>query len=448
MTTVEQDLRDQVSGRVVGPADDDWESARLAWNTRLDQQPLTIVEVESVDDISAAVRIAEQHGVPVTAQPRGHGATPALDGTIMLRPKALQTLEIDADQRVARVGAGVRTQQVNEALTGTGLTGLPGSSGDPTVIGYTLGGGLSWFGRRYGVAAHQVRAVELVVPAGEHVRVTAGSDPDLFWALRGCGGDFGIVTALELGLMPAEHIYGGRLLWSIDHLSSVLAAFAASSAEAPDELTLWVNLLNLPDFEFIPEPLRGRWTVAVDVTYLGDADAAERLLGGLRNAAPLLAGSLDTVPLARLGDICAEPVEPAPAMDRGWLLNAFDGPAIETFLGVVGPGKPSPLTVAQVRRLGGALSRPVDDAGAAGHVPEPYLLTCVGAVPVPPMAEPLAACLADVGAALAPHRSGRAPLNSGADAAAIYPPDVLDRLRQLKRSRDPGGAIRSNRPLL
>ena len=446
--SVLDELRRQMSGRVLGPADDGWEPARRAWNLHVDQQPIAVVEAGGVADISAAVRIAEQYEVPVSVQPRGHGATTALDGTILLRPTGLNGLQVDVEGRVARVEAIVQGQRLNEALSGTGLTSLPGSSGDPSVIGYTLGGGMSWFGRKYGIAAHRVRAAELVVPGGEHVRVTSSTDAELFWALRGCGGDFGIVTALELDLLPAEHIYGGRLLWSIDHVSPVLAAFAAATAEAPDELTVWATLANLPDFDFIPEPLRGKWTLAIDVTYLGEAAQAERLIAGIRAAAPLLGGSLDTVPLAKLADICAEPTEPGPSMDTGMLLNAFDGPVIETLLDTLAPGKPSPVTVAQVRHLGGALARPVDDAGAAGNVPEPYGLVCVGAVPVPQLAPALASSLNDVRTAMAPHSSGRAPLNSGKDAAAIYPAEVLDRLRQIKQSRDPRGVIRSNRPVV
>ncbi len=443
-----EELRRKLSGRVVGPADEGWDAARRAWNLHVDQHPLAVVEIAGVADISAAVRVAGQHGVSVSVQPRGHGATTALNGTVLLRPAVLKTLRVHRDQRVAQVETGVQGQQLNEALTGSGLTSLPGSSGDPSVVGYTLGGGLSWFGRKYGMAAQRIRAAELVVPDGEHVRIDATSDPDLFWALRGCGGDFGIVTALELDLLPAEHIYGGRLLWAVEHAPAVLSAYAAATAEAPDELTLWANLLNLPGFDFIPEPVRGRWTLAVDITYLGDGAQAERFLRGLRDAAPLLAGSLDTVPLAKLADICAEPTEPAPSIDAAWLLNAFDEPVIETMLGAVRPGRPSPLTIVEIRHLGGALARPVDDTGAAGPISEPYAMVCVGAVPVPEMAPALSSCLAQVRGAMAPHSSGRTPPNSGADAAAIYPPDVLDRLQKIKRACDPGGVIRSNRPVV
>ena len=231
----------------------------------------------SSDDIVAAVRFAKRHGMSVAAQPVGHAATTAVDGTILLRTTGLRGLSVDVAGRTARVEAGVRSRDLNAALSGTGLTSLPGSSGDPSVVGYTLGGGMSWFGRKYGLAANRVRAIDLVDPDGRHVQVTEHSDPELFWALRGGGGDFGIVTAMEIELMPAPAIYGGRLAWSVEQTVPVLRAFSEVAAAAPDELTVWAWLLNLPAAPFVPEPLQNCWSVVVDLSYLGTAAEAEAL---------------------------------------------------------------------------------------------------------------------------------------------------------------------------
>jgi FAD/FMN-containing dehydrogenase len=438
-------LARRISGRVVTPGQAGWDEVRRPWNLRIDQRPAAVVEVSDVADVCHAVRVAGDFGVPVAAQPRGHGATAALDGTIVLRTGALRSLELDTARRRARVGAGVRWQRFNEALTGSGLTSLPGSSSDPSVVGYTVGGGLSWFGRRYGLAAHRIRAAEVVTADGTHARVTRDSDPELLWALRGGGGEFGIVTSLELELLPAPHIYGGRLLWPATHARAVLNAFAATTADAPEELTLWAWLLNVPDAAPAPPPLRGRWAVAVGVTYLGDADAGQRLVRPLSRAAgPPIVDTRGTVPLAALGDIAAEPVEPAPVMEGAAMLTGFAEPAVDALLDAAAPGAPSPLAVVSIRHLGGALCRPADGGGAVGPVPEPYLMVLGG----PGAAPELAAAIGQVTAALAGQATGRMPPNFGADAATCYPADVLSELRRIKRERDPRGLVRGNRPLL
>lgn len=152
------------------------------------------------EDVQAAIRLARRHRLTVGAQPVGHGATAATTGgMILLRTGALDAIDLVGD--VVRIGAGVRWRDLNNALAGTGLTSLPGSNGDTSVVGYTLGGGVSWFGRKWGQAANRVRAIELVDAEGHHLRVTKDAFPDLFWALRGGGGEFAIVTAMELDLL-------------------------------------------------------------------------------------------------------------------------------------------------------------------------------------------------------------------------------------------------------
>jgi FAD/FMN-containing dehydrogenase len=439
----------EVSGRIVTAADTEWDVERFGWDLHVDQRPLAVVHVTGVDDIVAAVRFAKRNGMSVTAQPVGHGATTAVDGTILLRTTRLRGLSVDVAGRTARVEAGVRWRDLNAALSGTGLTGLPGSSGDPSVVGYTLGGGLSWFGRKYGLAANHVRAVELVDPDGEHMHVTERSDPELFWALRGGGGDFGIVIAMEIDLLPAPAIYGGRLAWAAEQTVPVLRAFTEVAAAAPDELTLWAWLLNLPAAPFVPKPIQNCWSVVVDLTYLGTADEAEARLGPLRSVAGQ-APKIDTVqpvPLAAVGEIAAEPDDPLPLLHDTTLLTDFDGGAITALTEAVRVGDPSGLAVTELRRLGGALARPYEAHGAAGHVDEPYLLIYGGVVATPELADPISRLINGVSIAMGPYQAGRTVPNFASDAESAYPPDVLARLAAIKRRRDPNGVIRSNRPV-
>jgi FAD/FMN-containing dehydrogenase len=438
-----------VSGRILTAADTEWDVERLGWDLHVDQRPLAVVHVTGAEDIVAAVRFAKRHGMSVTAQPVGHTATTAVDGTILLRTTGLRGLSVDIAGRTARVEAGVRWRDLNAALSDTGLTSLPGSSGDPTVVGYTLGGGMSWFGRNFGLASNHVRAVELVDPDGELIRVTEHSDPELFWALRGGGGDFGIVTAMEVDLLPYPEIYGGRLVWAAEQTVPVLEAFTEVAAAAPDELTVWAWLLNLPAAPFVPAPLQGRWSVVVDLTYLGSPPEAEAHLEPLRavaGPAPIV-DTIGRVPLAKVGEIAAEPDDPLLLLHQTTLLTGFDGGAIAALTEAVRVGDPSGLAVTELRRLGGALAHPHESHGAAGHVVEPYLLIYGGVVATPEMADPIARLIDEVNTAMGPYLAGRTVPNFAADAEPAYPPDVLARLAAIKRQRDPQGVIRSNRPV-
>ena len=406
-----------------------------------------MVQAADADDIVAAVRYARDHGLTVSAQPLGHGATPAVNGTILLRTGALTGIEIDLAAGVVHVGAGVRWHDLNHALTDTGTTSLPGSSGGTTVVGYTLGGGLSWFGRKYGLAANHVRSFRVVTASGELMHVTRESDPDLFWALRGGGGDFAIVISMELELMPAAEIQGGRMMWPIEHARPVLRAFAEITAYAPDELSLWAWVLHFPDVPFVPEQVRGQSFAVVDCTFLGTADDAAKLLAPLRAVAEPVSDTVAPIPLRELGSIAQEPEDPVPALLKTVLLSGFEDAAIDALLKVAAPG--SPLFAFEVRHLGGALARPNESQGAAGVIDEPYLLLFGGFVPDPALGPVVGAAIERVQTTMAPWITGRALPNfsAGEPNAALYPAEIHDRLVAIKQAVDPAGTIRGNHPV-
>ncbi|MQA78064.1 MAG: FAD-binding protein [Streptosporangiales bacterium] len=443
------ELQRRVTGRVVSPSDPDWDEQRLGWNLMVDQQPAAVVHVESCADVVAAVRFANENGLSVAAQPVGHGATRALDGAIILRLGALQDLDIDIAAGTATVSAGVRWRDLNAALSGTGLSGLPGSSGDPTVVGFTLGGGVSWFGRKFGMAANVVRSFELVTAEGEQITVTRDSYPDLFWALRGGGGNFGIVTSMEIELVFTGRIYGGRLMWSIDHARELLRAYAEVTASAPAELSVWAWVMNVPDVPFVPEPIRGKWMMAIDVTFLGSPTDAEDLLAPLHEVAAPALGELGTVPLADVGLIAAEPEDPTPGLIAAELLTGFDHEIIDALLDVIAIGEPGELAMFGIRHLGGAFARSSARDGACGHIAEPYMLVFGDIIFAPELAAPAQARIDGVRRALAPYTGERVPSNFRDDehAELIHPADVLDRLRAIKRQVDPRGVIRGNKVL-
>lgn len=450
-TSALDELRAALTGTLVAPGDPAWDAARLPWNVLVDQRPLAVVQAADAHDVAATVRWAAAHRVPVTAQPNGHGASRWLDGAVLVRTTALDDIWVDADARVARVGAGVRWGDLQVALDGTGLTGLVGSNPDVTVVGYCLGGGLSWFSRAHGTGAGSVRAVEVVDATGTH-RWVRGDDPadvDLLWALRGGGGDFALVTAVELDLHPAPQITGGLLAFPAEAAPAVLRAFREITRDAPEALTTWVAVLHLPDAPVVPEPMRGLSLALLLATYLGDPAEAERLLAPARAAGPVLRDTFRVLAPGEVGLLAEEPVDPSPAVLVGTRLHAFDEAAAARLLEVAGAGSGMPLMQVQVRHVGGALARERVPS-AAGTADEPYLLSGLAMVPVPEAYAPVAGALDGLFAAMAPWSTGTAPLtflDRDETVGRAYPPATVDRLRAIKAAVDPAGLFRSNRPV-
>lgn len=429
-------LRSVVRGQVWLPGDDGFEQASRAWNLTVAQPVAAVVEAADADDVADLVRHARAEGLTVTAQPRGHGASGATDGVILLRTGRLDEVEIRPDERLARVGAGANWGAVQAAAGTFGLTGLPGSNPTVTVTGYLLGGGLSWFSRKHGWAADSVRAFEVVDADGEQARVTEESAPGLFWALRGGGGDFALVTAVEFALYAEPALYGGRLLWPGDKAPEVFAAYRELTATAPPELSLWLNRVQFPG----SPPM-----ITVDLAHLGEAREAEELLAPLARIGGVLNDTRAFMATADLGDITAEPTDPAPAISRTELLTGLDAATAEILLA----GPVEPLITMQVRHLGGALAE--DRGGVGGALAEPYLLYLLGPGIGPERTQAVRARQDAVVAALGDRVSGRKPytfLAPGERAAQAVSGPALARLRELKRARDPHGVFRANYPVL
>lgn len=443
------ELAARLSGRLVTPADADWDAHRMPWNVVVDQQPAAIVVAADADDVVATVRHAAANGLAVAAQPGGHGASRASDGAILLRTGALDDIWIDVDARVARVGAGVKWGALQAALDGTGLSGLVGSNPDVTVVGLCLGGGIGWLGRAFGRGSDGVRAFEVVDAEGQHRWVTDASDADLTWGLRGGGGDLAVVTAVELDLFPVPELAAATLAFPGDAAASVLRAFAALTRTAPRELTVWANLMHLPDAPFVPEPMRGQSFTVVTACFLGDPAALSDLVAPLREAGPVLRDEVRAITPGQLGTIAEEPVDPTPAVLAGTLLHTLDDAAIDALLAQVGVGSGTALVGAGIRHLGGALAERRTSA-VAGPIPEPYTVSVMGILPVPELAAVVDTQLDAAVAALDPWSTGRTVLtflDRAESMTRCYDEPLLARLRALKAAVDPDGVVRSNRPI-
>jgi FAD/FMN-containing dehydrogenase len=442
-------LRDRMSGRVSAPGDIDWNEARQAWNLAIDQRPAAVAIPHSADDVIAIVDFANERGLRVTAQGTGHnaGAFDTLADTILVKTQEMRGVEIDADARVARVAAGTLWIEVTEPASALDLAPLAGSSPDVGVVGYSLGGGASWLARKYGLSSNSVVAIELVTADGELVRADAEHHADLFWALRGGGGNYGVVTHMEIRLYPLTEVYAGMMFWPWERSAEVLKAWAEWTRTAPDEVTTSARLMQIPPLPDIPEFLRGRQLVVIDGAFVGDEAAGAALLAPLRDLGP----EMDTfamMPPVGLSRIHMDPEGPTPAIAGGGrMLGDFTDEAIDAFVAAVGPGSGSALLMSEIRHLGGALGREPEGHGALARFDGEYMMFGVGIPVTPEIAAAVHVGLATLARALAPWDTGSAYLNfveEPTDPAQFYSAESYARLRRVKAEVDPGGVFRGN----
>jgi FAD/FMN-containing dehydrogenase len=444
-------LRDMVAGDVFAPGDQGYDQARRAWDLAADQRPAVVVFAESVVDVVRAVRFARSHGIRIAPQGTGHGALPLelLEGAMLLRTSRMRRVDIFPAIRTARAEAGAQWEDVTVPAGEYGLAALAGSSSNVGVTGYTLGGGMGWLARRYGLAANSVTAVEIVTPDGRLVRADADHDADIFWAVRGGGGSLGVVTALEMTLYPVSELYAGALFFPIERGSEVLHAWRRWTDTVPDELTSLGRLLRLPPVDDVPEPLRGREFVLIEAAYRGDARSGAKLIRPLRDLHPEIDTFAAIQPPA-LQLLHMDPESPVPGAGDGGFLAALPANAIDTLLALVGPGVQTPLQSVEIRHLGGALAREAVGAGAHPKIDAQYVLFAVGIAPTPELAEAARTHARALKEALADWHAGYDYYNfveTPAEAEVVLPPASYQRLREIKATYDPDESIISAHPV-
>ena len=405
---------------------------------------------ESAADVAETIRAARAAGLRVAPQGSGHGAVSLgdLSGTILLRTTRMRGVTIDPENRSARVEAGVLWQEVTDAAAEHGLTALAGSSHDVGVLGYTLGGGISWLARKHGLSANNVLAAEIVDADGVERRIDHDDDPDLFWAIRGGGGSFAIVTALELQLFPITEVYAGTLFFPIERAREVLNAWLEVTENAPEELMSCGRLMRFPDFPQVPEPLRGNAFALVEAVYLGDEATGIELTRPVRELGPVM-DTTGMIPARELSALHMDPPAPAPGVGDGSLLDPLSPEAIDAIIESAGAGSGSSLLSVEVRQLGGALARRHDGDGA-GLLDTAFAMFAVGIAPTPEAAERTRHDVGRVLEALAPWDSGRDYSNfreTRSTGARLFSEETYARLKEIKQQVDPDDLIRSHHPV-
>ena len=444
MTTIDTTL---TGLEVLSPADEGWDAARQAFNLTVDQRPELIALARSEADVASVVRFASREGLRVAPQTTGHNAGPlgSLEGTVLLKTRAMRGVEIDPHGRKARVAAGVKWEEVVPRASELGLAALHGSSPDVGVVGYSLGGGMGWYARKHGLQTNSVRAIELVTADGELRRVDADRDPDLFWALRGGGGNFGVVTAIEFGLYPIEQVYAGTLFYPFERGAEVFHAWREWTATTPDELTSTAKLLQFPPLEEIPEPVRGQSFAVVSAAFLGSEADGTELTRPLRELGPAM-DTFAMYPPVALSELAMDPPDPVPYLSDSAILGDLPSDAIDDLMAVAGPGSGSPLVMVELRQTGGALARSAPHHGALASLRGSFVGFSVGAVMDEASATAAQGQLALVHGALAPHAVG-AYLNFAeveTDTRSAYSADAYSRLQAVKGEYDPDDLFRAN----
>jgi hypothetical protein len=440
-----ENLRALVTGPVLSPSDGGFAEEVSAFNRAVVHTPDVAVGVTSEADVVEAVRFAAVNGLPVRMQATGHGAESAITDGLLITTRRLDALSIDAAARIARIGAGVPWSAVLTAAEPLGLTAITGASGTVGAVGYTLGGGVGPLSRSHGFSSDYARGFTLVTADGSVVTANAEENSDLFWALRGGKGGFGVVTEMLFELVPLAEFYAGSVFFDTPHIEAVLRSWIDWSATADDQVTTSVAILRLPDFDAIPEPLRGRTVLNLRFAYPGAAAEGERLAAPLRGLAPAMIDTIGVLPTSKVGLIHNDPTEPAPGWVTGGLLSAVDQDFAGELLATVGPEQQVPLIVVEVRHLGARTAIDVPEGSAVGGREAGYTLTVVG-VPNPSLfAEVLPAVAAQLTTAIAPWISPQTTINfagDGSDAERYrraWAPEVHERLDTIRHSWDPAG---------
>ncbi|MEU5953839.1 FAD-binding oxidoreductase [Streptomyces sp. NPDC047525] len=440
---------------VFRPGDDGYDEEIAGFQTGFAQRPAIVFAAGSADDVVAAVSYAADAGLPIGVQATGHGLPGSSEGGVLISTRRMDSVRIDADARTVTVGAGVRWGQVVEAAAAHGLAPLNGSAPGVGAVSYTLGGGLGILAREFGYAADHVRRLDVVTADGTLRHVTAESEPELFWGLLGGGANLGVVTALEIGLVPVARLYGGAIEFDGREVDPgrVLRAYEAWTRTVPDELTSSVAALVYPDMPQLPPHLRGRYLVTVRVAYTGSEAAGERLVAPLREIGPTVSDSLREMPYTDSHTIHSDPDFPHSYYGDGVAVRELDVAAACELLALTGPAAEK-MHVVQINQLGGALAKsagpaenavPHRDAGWLVRVLSPFDGTdgTDGGTDL----DAVRAVQARAFGLFAPDTAGRLlnfAFGAGDRPEGLYDAGTRKRLAGLKATYDPANLFRRN----
>ncbi|HJQ39540.1 MAG TPA: FAD-binding oxidoreductase, partial [Thermoanaerobaculia bacterium] len=428
-----------VAGRVIMPDDPDYDRSRAVFYGGIDKRPAAIVRVANADDVSRVIAAARNHGYELAIRSGGHSVVghSTTDAGLVIDLRDMCAIEIDAEERTAWVETGATARQVTDALSKHDLAIGFGDSGSVGVGGITLGGGIGFLVRKFGMTIDSVLAAEVVTADGRQRRVDSTHEPELFWAIRGGGGNFGVVTRLRFRLSPLPQFTGG--IFILPATPETIAGFAAASLSAPAELTTIGNVMPAPPMPFLPAEVHGRLVILAFMAFAGDDDAAQQAMAPFRSLATPLADMVRPAPYASMYPP-EDPNHRPTAVSRTMFTNSIDlhtARAIHDHLTKSGTG----MHAVQLRALGGAMARVPADATAFAHRAKPMLVNVAAFYQGDANREGRLRWVTELAKAIQPRDDGAYVGFLGDDGHArirsAYPDGTWERLARVKAMYDP-----------
>ncbi len=447
---VAQSFATGFAGAVVAPDDPDYDAARAVWNGSIDARPALIAKCRTTDDIVAAVKLTRAAGVPLAVRGGGHsvaGLSTCNDG-VVIDLSQMRRVEVDAERRIAIVQPGATWADLDTATAAVGLATTGGLISTTGVAGLTLGGGIGWLQRKYGLSCDNLVGADMVTADGDLVRVSESEQPDLLWGLRGGGGNFGVVSRFEFALHPVQTVLGGLLLFPLARGQEVLTVFRDWAASAPDEASMLAAIITAPPEPFVPPALVGQKAVAILGCWCGDPDAGAAAIKPLRAQGPA-ADVFGPMPYVALqGMLDGGSAKGFRNYFRGGFVADLDDRVIDVAL-EHGARMPSPMSQIHFHQMGGAVGRVPSDATAFSGRHAGYTYNVVSTWIEPAEDTQHTAANRNLASALAAVSVGGAYVNFAGDTdvdrvRSLYGDEIYDRLARLKREYDPSNLFSRN----
>ena len=442
-----ESLRRALTGRVFTPEDAGYDDAHRLFIPVYDGvRPAVIAQVADASDIATVLTIARATGLELAIRSGGHSAAghSTADGGIVIDMRSLKSLEIDVESRTAWADSGLTAAEYSNETNAVGLaTGL-GDTGSVGLGGITLGGGIGFLVRKHGMTIDSLLGAELVTATGDVVHADEESHPDLFWAIRGGGGNFGVATQFKLRLQPLDRIVGGMMV--LPATTDTIVGFIAEAEQAPDELSTIANVMSCPPLPFVPEEIHGSLVIMALVAWCGDLEEGQKLMDRFRDLAQPIADMVQEMPYPEIYGPEDEEYRPL-AVARTLWADSFDSATAETILGFL-EDSDAPMRVAQLRVLGGAMSRVSNDATAFAHRDRKMMVNVASFYEGPDDRGRREAWVSDFAKALSNgDLSGYVGFlaDEGQERVrAAYPGATWERLRRVKAQYDPDNLFRLN----